>query len=126
MIDDGIVDELHEDLEDASSMTNNFMTKLHSLLLYMQLSDPQVSLTLIDDDTFDYHYFAKDKFYCVDGFAQEGMLCMIVLDAPKRDGYAYQSLRKGVLMVDDDDITDDIRQIADDNQRAAAMQSDKK
>ena len=62
----------------------------------------------------------------MDGFAQEDKICVVVMDVPKRDGYAYQSIKKCILMVEEDDITEAMIATADANKEAHLIKSDKK
>ena len=68
------LDDLKDDITDESNNDyHDFVTRLHWMCLYMQLSDPVIHVP--ESSHHPYQYFSKACHYCLDGFAQEGQVC---------------------------------------------------
>jgi len=76
-----------------------FFKKLYNLALHMTLSEPEVTIGQLDSLEIAQERYSSKEHYCVDGFPKEGLPSLIVLPAPRRDGYVYQAIKPTVLVL---------------------------
>jgi len=72
-----------------------FLSVLHKLYLHMELSEPKIDIEInIEKSKYD-----KELYHCLDGFPKEGMDCIVIVPAPKRQGQIYQNIKSAVIIV---------------------------
>jgi hypothetical protein len=62
-------------------------------------------------EKYDFWMYNKNDYYCIDGFPQDGLPCVVVLPPPYRQGYVYQGIKPAILPVNDasDELLEHIR-----------------
>lgn len=86
----------------------------HNLSLIMQLSDPKLILNLkrFDARDFSYVFFRKNEFICIDGFAKEKALSLIILPPVMKGKFAYNGIKPAVLIINKEVEKEEMRVIA--------------
>jgi len=54
--------------------------------------------------------FNKQDYYCIDGFPKEGLPCVVVMPPPFRQGFVYQGIKPAVIVLGEQDSTEQIRE----------------
>jgi len=91
-----------KDLETNSF--RNLIQTLFKLCVYMLLHDPVLSLNIqgYENRTITYHYFNKNEFVNIEGFANDKSSCAVIITPPiLRKNFYYQGLKPAVYIVAD-------------------------
>ena len=127
--DDGI--QITDDLEDMihSDEFLRCLDSMYALAVNMKLNNPPITLELLEFDqikrdsysldsieflsNFQIMKFNKAKYEWIDGFPKEKELCLQVLNAPKKWNSSLLGIKPSVVMLDKENITDKITNIAE-------------
>lgn len=82
-----------------SADLRKFLGALHRLHLHMELSEPKIELEAAKEGRCE--KYRKEAYHCLDGFPKEGVKCVVVVPAPKKQGQSYQGIKAAIVMVSD-------------------------
>ena len=93
----------------------------------MQLSTPPLKIPLNDflSRKFEYVYFRKNEFLCMDGFAKEKALSLVIMPAVMRGHFPYNGIKPAVLIVDKELEKPEMRELAEKEQERDRFKKDK-
>ena len=85
-----------------------------NLSLIMQLSDPKLLLHLkrSEERDFSYVFFRKNEFICIDGFAKEKALSLIILPPVMKGKFSYNGIKPAVLIINKEAEKEEMKVIA--------------
>ena len=73
--------------------------------LHMNLNEPKLTF---ESGKCEYTRFNQLKHYCIDGFPKAANPCSIVIPPPKRNDKVYMGIKPSVLVLSEDDISEEI------------------
>lgn len=79
--------------------------QMFHLGLHMSLNEPKLTF---EAGKCEYTRFNQLKHYCIDGFPKAANPCTIVIPPPKRKDKVYMGIKPSVLVLDQDDISEEI------------------
>ena len=93
-------EELNDIMNDLSSKNiNSFIKELYHLCLYMNINIP--TLTIKTSVEANYRYFNKNEYINIEGFANDGDICIIIVNPPSvRPNIAFRGIKPVVYMID--------------------------
>lgn len=67
----------------------------------MLLHDPplRVPVDNFKNRKYDYKLFKKNEFNCIDGFAKDKAISLIILPAVSRNNYNYNGIKPSVIIL---------------------------
>ena len=83
----------------SSKNMSSFVKEIYILSLYMNINIPQLTIkTGID---VNYRYFNKNEYNNIEGFANEGDICLIIINPPMvRPNIPFRGIKPVVYMID--------------------------
>jgi hypothetical protein len=83
----------------SSKNISSFIKEIYILSLYMNINIPQLTIkTGID---VNYRYFNKNEYNNIEGFANEGDICLIIINPPMvRPNIPFRGIKPVVYMID--------------------------
>ena len=93
-------EELNDIMTDLSSNNiNSFIKELYYLCLYMNINIP--TLTIKTSIDANYRYFNKNEYTNIEGFANDGDICIIIVNPPMvRPNIPFRGIKPVVYMID--------------------------
>ena len=93
-------EELNDIMTDLSSNNiNSFIKELYYLCLYMNINIP--TLTIKTSIDANYRYFNKNEYTNIEGFANDGDICIIIVNPPMiRQNISFRGIKPVVCMIE--------------------------